>query len=463
MDPKDQSQDPLEALTAQLEDLTTKSAALIESMASAPTPEEFAKQKDELAALKTKMADIEAERAKAAQAAEVASLRQQMDDLLKQRSERKFQFNIVPSARREAGTEDGDSFAVTLWKARKGGDFDAYQRLKAWHTKNAQGLSTKALSEGTSTAGGVLVPPEYIQELVMLRRATAPLLSYVRQVPVTSNQIIIPQQTGVSTVGWTSENATKPSTDEVLSNITVNLFTLAGIAKVSNQLLEDSTPTVDTVVRQDLGRGLNIEMDRAIINGSGTGQPTGILNTSGITSTASTAVLGTTTTWQNLYDDILAAISRMQQAYFGQPDAIVMSPRTWGRLLTIKDSTNRYLSIGVNAGYQEITNPGIPAPTGATPDGLGLTGGPVFMFAGIPIVLDANMPITLGAGSDSAIIVGAFREAWALMRDDVRMDVSNVAGTSFETNQTWFRGECRMGFTAGRLTSAFQILSAVKL
>src|SRR6185437_7012261 len=331
-----------EAAVKSAEDLGDK-------LAANPSAEDITAIKAQIDATKAEVATLTAEREAAEQAAAVKRLQGEVEELKTARTARKFAFSVITNRAAEAGTEDGDSFAVTLWKARKGGDFDAYARLKAWHTKNAAALGIKALSEGTSTAGGVLVPPEYIQELVMLRRATAPLLSYVRQVPVTSNQVIIPQQTGVSTVGWTAENATKPSTDEVLANITVNLFTLAGIAKVSNQLLEDSTPTVDTVVRQDLGRGLNIEMDRAIINGSGTGQPTGILNTSGITSTASTAVLGTTTTWQNLYDDILAAISRMQQAYFGQPDAIVMSPRTWGRLLTIKDSTNRYLSIGVNA------------------------------------------------------------------------------------------------------------------
>jgi HK97 family phage major capsid protein len=444
-------------------DAAVKSAEeLGDKLAASPSAEDMAAVNEQLAAIKPEIARLSSEREAAEQAAAVKRMQGEIEALKSARTDRKYQFNIHTGRGQEAEL-DGESFTATLWRARKGGDMDAYAKLKAWHTKNAQALGIKALSEGTSTAGGVLVPPEFIQELVLLRRATAPLLSYVRQVPVTSNQVIIPQQTAASTVGWTAENATKPSTDEVLANLTVNVFTLAGIAKVSNQLLEDSTPTVDAVVRQDLGRGLNIEMDRAIINGSGTGQPTGILNTAGITSTASTAVLATPSTWQNIYDDILKAIARLQQSYFGQPDAIVMNPRTWGSLLTIKDTTNRYLSVGVNAGFQDITNPGIPTPTGTTASGLGVAGGPVFMFAGIPIVLDANMPITLGGGSDSAIVVGAFREAWALMRDDVRMDVSNVAGTSFETNQTWFRGECRMGFTAARLTSAFQILSAVKI
>jgi HK97 family phage major capsid protein len=303
------------------------------------------------------------------------------------------------------------------------------------------------------------VPPEYIQQLVLLRRATAPLLDRVFQVPVNSSLVYVPQQTGVSTVGWTAENATKPSTDEVLGQLSVNIFTLAGIAKVSNQLLEDSSPAVDGVVRQDVLRGLNIEMDRSIINGSGTGQPTGILNTSGVGSVTST---GTTSHPEYLLNDIITAVAQVQQNYFGQPDAIVMSPRTWGVLMTSKDTTGRFLMMPLTAGAQDYVLPGVTVPTGATADNQGITGGMVFSFAGIPIIVDANMPVNL-SGTNSAIIVGNFKEAWWLKRDDIRLDVSSEAGTSWETNQTWFRGELRMGFTASRLPKAFSVINTVVL
>jgi hypothetical protein len=35
------------------------------------------------------------------------------------------------------------------------------------------------------------------------------------------------------------------------------------------------------------------------------------------------------------------------------------------------------------------------------------------------------------------------------------VDVSNEAGTAFESNQTWYRGEERIGFTAARQPTAF--------
>ena len=462
MDPETQTQAPpadaaaLDALSAQIEDLTTKAADVIGKMEAAPNAADFEALKQEHAELATKMAAIEAERSKAAQALEVKRLREELNDLKSRRASFKHEFSV---AGRGQDRVVSAPFPVLVARAKRG-DPEARKQLAAIEVKTAEqyGLDTKALGEGAGAAGGYLVPPEYIQDLVLLRRATAPLLDYVRRVPVKSNLIYVPQQTTVSTVGWTAENATKPSTDEVLGQLSVNVFTLAGIAKVSNQLLEDSSPAVDGVVRQDLMRGVNIEMDRVVINGSGTGQPTGILNTSGVTSTATTVTnIGTVA---NLLNDIILAVSRMQQTYFGQPDAIVFSPRTWGALMTSKDTTGRFLLNPLTASTQAMTTLGVPAPTGATQDNMGLAGGALFTFAGIPIVVDANMPVNLG-GSNSAVIVGAFREAWWLARDDVRMDVSSEAGTSWESNQTWFRGEVRMGFTAARLTSAFQIISGV--
>jgi HK97 family phage major capsid protein len=83
---------------------------------------------------------------------------------------------------------------------------------------------------------------------------------------------------------------------------------------------------------------------------------------------------------------------------------------------------------------------------------------------GYPVLIDANIPVNLttGTGSNrSVIIVGAFKEAWLFERDGITMDVSSEAGTSFEQNQTWFRGEERVGFTAARLPAGFQIINDI--
>jgi HK97 family phage major capsid protein len=352
------------------------------------------------------------------------------------RTARKFAFNI------NHGAEPEVPLAVTLWRARKWYDPEAIAKLHQWRSK--------ALNEGAGASGGFLVPPQYMQDLVELRRASAPLRDIVTVMQVNSTSLLVPQQTGASTVAWVAEDAPKPSSDATFGQITVNIFTVAGIAKVSNQMLEDSSPAVDQIMRNDLGKSLGIEEDRVMWNGTGTGQPLGILKTGTITTTPASAQ-----TAVSIYDDTLAAIGRFQGAYFGNPEFIAMHPRTYVKMLGAKDTANRFLGIGtvVAQGTMDVNG----APTG-------MTGAVRNTLFGIPLLLDANIPTaqTVGGNSDrSSIIVGAFKEAWLLERQGINIDVSSEAGTSFEQNQTWFRGEERIGFTAARQPTAFQVVSDV--
>ena len=399
----------------------------------------------EYEAQKTQIAELVEQKQKADQVEEMKAMRADLDALLGTvHTSRKHQFEVGGH-----GQPAQPSLVSLLYRARKHMDMSAMEQLNAWNLNatKAYELEGKAIGGGTSAGGGYLVVPQFLQDLVALRRASAPMRDFLTVIPgVKSNLVYVPQQTGVELVAWTAENAVKTSTDETFGQIATNIFTLAGIAKVSNHLLEDSSPAVDAIVKTSLGRGLAIEEDRAFINGSGTGQPTGILNTSGITATAVSA--GTAAA---IFDDILSAIGRVQASYFGQPDAILMAPRTWTKLLSAKDANLRYLSTSSLIGAQMTTLPGVSNPTGAG------TGGTT-TFMGIPVVIDANMPINQ-SGALSSIIVGAFKEAWVLERDGIRMDMSSEAGTSFEQNQTWFRGEERVGFTAARLPVAFHIVT----
>src|SRR5207237_10802400 len=125
-----------------------------------------------------------------------------------------------------------------------------------------------------------------------------------------------------------------------------------------------------------------------VSNGSGTGQPTAIITTAGVPTTVASAQ-----TAASISDDILAAIGRVQGSYLGNPDAIVMAPRTWTKLQTAKDTTGRYIALGTVLGFQQLTLPGLPNPTGANDAGTGIGGGRVWHMFAYPMVIDGNMPI----------------------------------------------------------------------
>lgn len=356
--------------------------------------------------------------------------------------------------------QKADSMVHLLYRKAQG-DPEAREKLVEISTKAAEEYGIKALGEATASAG-YLVPPVYWQQgIAEYRLAAAKVRALCTVIPgIATNLVYMPRETGIASVGWTAENAAKPSTDQTFGQIAVNIFTLAGISKVSRQLLEDSSPAVDMIVRKDLGRLLGQAEDIAFINGSGTGQPTGLLNTAGIL----TGAIGANT----IADAIAAAIAAIQSNYFGDPEVILIHPKHLNTIRTAKDSNNRYIfepsffagadprnrafqdnGSNLGGGYSDM--PG---------DNLGRVsaGGPQGTVWGLPLYSDANIPTPTNAGQ---IVVGALSESYVLERTGVTIDVSSEAGTSFEQNQTWFRGEERLGFTAARQPTAVYTITGL--
>jgi HK97 family phage major capsid protein/HK97 family phage prohead protease len=367
-----------------------------------------------------------------------------------------------------AGTKSADKpeSMVHLLYRKAQGDPEAREKLMEISTKSAEEYGIKALGEATASAG-YLVPPVYWQQgIAEYRLAAAKVRALVTVIPgIATNLVYMPRETGIASVGWTAENAAKPSTDQTFGQIAVNIFTLAGISKVSRQLLEDSSPAVDMIVRKDLGRLLGQAEDIAFINGSGTGQPTGLLNTTGIL----TGAISTNT----IADAIASAISAIQSNYFGDPEVILIHPKHLNTIRTAKDANNRYIFepsffAGADARMKAfMDNNGPFGPNGTLGGGYSnmpgdamgrVSSGPQGTVWGLPLYADANIPTPANAGQ---IVVGALSESYVLERTGVTIDVSSEAGTSFEQNQTWFRGEERLGFTAARQPTAVYTITGL--
>jgi HK97 family phage major capsid protein len=317
--------------------------------------------------------------------------------------------------------------------------FDRYPDIRF----NAEG---KAMTEGTGAQGGYLVQPELERQLILAREKDNVLRPLCSSLTVNTNAIQL-DQLGISTsAGWVAELATKPeSTAMTIATVTASIFTAAGLATISNQLLADSNPAVDQLVTQDLAKRIVALEESAFMNGTGTGQPLGILNTSGvntqtITNTEDPSVEG------GLLDNILEAIATTQLAW-GQPSAIVMHPRTWTRIIKSRDSVGHYTISPRNiftAGYDP-----------ATPRTF--VDGPEQTLFGVQVVLSNRVPTNLGTGTnESRVIVGDFQEALILDRQGLQIDESEHV--YFTTNQTVFRAEARVGFTAARSAKAFTVI-----
>ena len=99
-----------------------------------------------------------------------------------------------------------------------------------------------------------------------------------------SGNISIPKQTGGVNVSWIDPSTgTATKSDMTFGSIGMSPKEVAGYTAYSRSLLLQGNPSVEALVMNDLATSIALEIDRAGIAGSGiAGEPTGILNTTGI-------------------------------------------------------------------------------------------------------------------------------------------------------------------------------------
>lgn len=436
----------------QFAELTDRAGDLNERLDSARTSDDADAQKalaDELTEVGEKVAALTQERERALRETEFDSMKNKVESLEETLKSLRTddRFKLGDDLRQDEdgpyGKNSEHVFYADAAKALKG-DREAYGR---WQ----EAVGEKAMTEGTGSAGGYLVPDLISRELLELKVANTVLRGLFSSMQVNSDTIRISQVTGGLTAGWVAELATKPAADLTFGEISANIFTKAGLAVVSNQLLRDSIHSVPDLINRDLAKRLATLEEIAFINGSGTGQPQGILNTSGVQTTTltSTAIL-------DLLDAIVTAITNIYTNYLGAPDAIVMHPRTWARIISARESaTSQNFLVGPPAGFAHRT-PVDPLP------GYGQGQYPLGSLFGLPVYCTPNIPTNLGAGTnESRVIVGRFDEGLILDNQGVTLDASEHV--YFTSNQTVYRAEDRVGFTAARYPKAFDVIQGAGL
>jgi HK97 family phage major capsid protein len=453
----------LEQLTAAisaLETRTNEALATIEGNESA-TPEQVEEVKALITGLQSEIEPLQTQRREALQAkaledmtGELTTLQGVIADMRKAPD-----FAFTPSVAAD-GTEEGKALGDEEYG--EGGQHSVYEDIRLANKNDAgarerllkgvtfegkaladfrQGSEGKAMTEGTQAQGGYLVRPLVERQIVLARELDNVLRGLCSKLNVTTNSIQLDQLGLTTTAGWVAELAAKPeSTGMTLASVTASVFTAAGLATISNQLLADSNPAVDALVTADLAKRLVALEETAFINGTGSGQPLGILNTPGIGATALTA-----TDIPSLLGAILDAVAAVETNH-GAPSAILMHPRTWTRILKAQDAQGAYF-IDPSGGPQDPR-------TGQR--------GPRKTLWGYEVITSNRLPTNLGgATNESRIIVGDFREALILDRQGITVDESEHV--YFTTNQTVFRAEQRVGFTAARTPLAFNVVGGVGL
>jgi len=142
------------------------------------------------------------------------------------------------------------------------------------------------------------------------------------------------------------------------------------------------------------------------------------------------------------------AIGKINTSRFAAADLIVMHPRRWAYLCAQSDSSLRPL-VAIE-GYNAFNAVGAGVAAGYAPVG---------SVAGIPVVTDAGIPITLGASTDEDRIVVTRRADVLFMEDGsapVGLTLNEVAAASLNVTMVVYGYSA---FTAGRYPVGTCILS----
>jgi HK97 family phage major capsid protein len=216
--------------------------------------------------------------------------------------------------------------------------FDRF--LRGIATGNWDGAEQeRALSEGTLTAGGHLVPVPLSSRVIDLaRNATRVFQAGAITVPMTAATLKLARLTVEGTPAWKAENATITDQDLTFDAVTFTARTLVRLVKLSAELFEDADPSSEDVIARSFAGQLALELDRVALRGTGTApEPRGVLNTSGITTTthgANGALIATATA----YDWHLDAAGVVRGNNF-TPNAHLQAPRTSTSLSKLREAT----------------------------------------------------------------------------------------------------------------------------
>jgi HK97 family phage major capsid protein len=155
--------------------------------------------------------------------------------------------------------------------------------------------------------GGFAVPPDYVNSINELIRDEDGLLARTDQMTSASNSITIPidDDSPWSTSGivaaWEGEGDAFAQKKPLLKQNEVRLNKLGVVVPMTEEILEDASALNSYVPRKAASK-INFKIDLAILQGSGMGQPQGILTAPSIISVAKGSTAADSIGWENVRD-----------------------------------------------------------------------------------------------------------------------------------------------------------------
>ncbi|MBB05613.1 MAG: phage major capsid protein [Pseudooceanicola sp.] len=210
--------------------------------------------------------------------------------------------------------------------------FGTYLRLGA----NAPADEIKALTVSNDEQGGYLAPAEMSTEFIRNLVEFSPVRSVASVRNIASSSVKYPKRTGITNAQWEGETEDSTESTVTFGQLEVPAHKLMTYVDISNELLADSGGTAEAEVRAALAEDFGQKEGSAFVNGTGVGQPEGLMTHAEIDHTLN----GHATV---LAPDQLVKLMYAMPAAYRNSGTWMMNGTTLGIVRTLKDGDGRYL------------------------------------------------------------------------------------------------------------------------
>ncbi len=199
-------------------------------------------------------------------------------------SPRRPVIQIVDDKRGKWGFPNLGEFALSVRAAsRQGGTIDPRLVMNA---------PTTYSSEGQGADGGYAVPPDFRTDIWSKVTGEDSLFSRTDQNPTSKNSIVLPAD---ETTPWDASGGIQAYFEQEAGQLTqskvalkekqIRLNKLTALIPVTEELFEDA-PGLDAYLRKKVAEKFDFKLNLKIVQGTGAGEPLGILNAASLVSVA---------------------------------------------------------------------------------------------------------------------------------------------------------------------------------
>lgn len=311
--------------------------------------------------------------------------------------------------------------------------------------KGLTGTELKALQEGVDSAGGFFVPEDFVQRLIQRQPTPTRVQDRVTRLTTGRDAVTLPR------VNWSSDDlystgiraaftgeipasaAASRVTEPSFGQSRVPVYTAMLSMPLTNNMVEDADFPIQSWCEAKFAETVRLLKENMILNGTGIGQPTGILSNPGGAGQPETVAIGNPIS----ADGLVKLAWSVPEQYDDNLSWVFNKTVTGQYIATLKDANGRYLW---GAGLQD---------SGLT-EQAGTSGASGRMLQGYPVSFQGFMPNP--AANAYPVIFGDLRGYYLIER--VGFSVQVLRELYAETNQLLLLGRVRFG---GQVCEEFRL------